>query len=518
MATGPARRVSGRWIARLPTTAKVILVFTFALFPLGLIALLAALETTRTSDAQHVAELRIAATEVSRKLETELASDIFVMRQAVAQLDLDPGNLDTCTRLSAVMASRGKAAGRWALFGPGNLALCGAGPAGIVRPPIALDGRIIAAKAVGRILQVSAYSAAGSAVAVTQYDAARLAAFSRPVGNAAKYRLALDVDGTELVLGGEEVGLLQRTESETLPLGVAGMNLTMTVDSMPFGAAEALVAFLPLVMWIAAVVIGYVVVDLFLVRPLGALRKAVGTYVPGSGKLVLGSTAAVEIRELEQSFSDYADRLAQREGEVERALQNQMTLTREVHHRVKNNLQVIASLISLHARGATTDDAVQAYASIQRRVDALAIVHRNHFAELEASTGIDARAMLGELVSNFRGTARFSDRTSAPGLSLTAAPVQLSQDVAMPLAFLVTELIELAAGNGDGPIAVTLNDPEAGTSLLSISSPAFRADPAENQGPSARIMNGLARQLRAPLTRDADSGCYSIAIPVLTRA
>lgn len=72
---------------------------------------------------------------------------------------------------------------------------------------------------------------------------------------------------------------------------------------------------------------------------------------------------------------------------------------------MKNNLQVISSLINFHARGATGPEAMAAYASIQRRVDALAVVHRHHFAELEDNRGLNLRTMIGELAANIRATA-----------------------------------------------------------------------------------------------------------------
>ena len=70
------------------------------------------------------------------------------------------------------------------------------------------------------------------------------------------------------------------------------------------------------------------------------------------------------------------------------ALEGQRRLVREVHHRVKNNLQVVASLLNIHGRSAETAEARGAYAGISRRVGALSIVHRNHFAEMEENRGI----------------------------------------------------------------------------------------------------------------------------------
>src|SRR3546814_11954106 len=65
------------------------------------------------------------------------------------------------------------------------------------------------------------------------------------------------------------------------------------------------------------------------------------------------------------------------------------------------NLQVISSLINFHARGARTAEVVTAYASIQRRVDALAVVHRNHFAEMEENRGQIGRASCRDRVCQY---------------------------------------------------------------------------------------------------------------------
>src|SRR3546814_108931 len=106
------------------------------------------------------------------------------------------------------------------------------------------------------------------------------------------------------------------------------------------------------------------------------------------------------------------------------------------------NLQVISSLINFHARGARSAEVVTAYASIQRRVDALAVVHRNHFAEMEENRGLSLRSVIGELSSNIRATA--PDESARMGIVLDVEPFLISQDAAIAVAFIITEIVELA--------------------------------------------------------------------------
>ena len=103
---------------------------------------------------------------------------------------------------------------------------------------------------------------------------------------------------------------------------------------------------------------------------------------------------AQEIQELRDAFARAITRVDESEREMTGALEGQRRLVREVHHRVKNNLQVIASLLNIHGRSAEAPEARSAYAGISRRVGALSIVHRNHFAEMEENRGIALRPLI----------------------------------------------------------------------------------------------------------------------------
>jgi len=198
-------------------------------------------------------------------------------------------------------------------------------------------------------------------------------------------------------------------------------------------------------------------------------------------------------------------------------LVRQTRLTREVHHRVKNNLQVISSLINFHARGARSAEVTKAYASIQRRVDALAVVHRYHFAEMEENRGLSLRSVLGELASNIRATAPESSAELA--ITLDIEPFLVTQDAAVAVAFIVTEIVELAMScDPRAQIRISLRaGSDADHAVLRISSPALidcKTLKRELDTRYSRVLEGLSRQLRSALHHEPLSGGYEIAIAV----
>lgn len=200
-------------------------------------------------------------------------------------------------------------------------------------------------------------------------------------------------------------------------------------------------------------------------------------------------------------------------------MERQTRLVREVHHRVKNNLQVVASLLNLHSRGSANEEVAAAYASIQRRVDALAVVHRNHYAELEENRGVALKSLISELGANLRATAPAS--AAHMQIRLDVEPFYVTQDVAVSVAFLVTEIVEFSMLCGSRAVAISLVGAEPGTARLSIESDSLGADATcEEQlfERFDRIITGLARQLRSTLDRDLDLGRYSVVLAVIDKA
>lgn len=506
---------------RLSTGIKIFSVITLALLPLGLIALFASLTATRTADVQRRADLRVALTESTRKLSAELAADMSAMRSAANAIALESPAADVCARLSAIFAARARRASQYAVFGAASAPLCATPGFAPPRPSTLNPDSSAEAVLNGETLDVYVPAVRGAAVVFVRYPAATLADFSQPSTLAVPYVTTLSTERTNLPLRTLRRGLPMGSETMSSPVGLLGLSLSISAADVPFGTTEALLTFLPLLMWASAALIGFFIVDRLLIRPLRSLRLAVASHVPGTKfRLPQVRTPAREIRELGETFAKFGDEISLHDEKMAAALADQTKATREVHHRVKNNLQVIASLISLHARGAQSPDAITAYAAIQRRVDALSIVHRNHYAELDSSGGIDIKGLLGELATNLRAGA--SAKPTAPAISINAAHFGVSQDNAVAIAFLVTELVELSIiVDPAAPIAITVIDSATDTKAhLTVTSSALVETPTMSErlaGRYARVLEGLSRQLRAPLAHDKASGSFAIDFGVVHR-
>jgi two-component sensor histidine kinase len=225
----------------------------------------------------------------------------------------------------------------------------------------------------------------------------------------------------------------------------------------------------------------------------------------------------MEIQQLRDAFGRAMARVDESERDMTGALEGQRKLVREVHHRVKNNLQVVASLLNIHGRGAESLDARAAYAGISRRVGALSIVHRNHYAEMEDNRGIALRPLLSELAAELRAGAPDSARGLAIDLDIDT--VYTTQDAAVAVAFLITEIVEFAMLNCPSePIEISLRRTSDLTARLTVSSEVLVPEEEGEAGKIQfeRIVGGLAKQLRSSLDRKL--GRYSVELPVFPPA
>jgi two-component sensor histidine kinase len=125
----------------------------------------------------------------------------------------------------------------------------------------------------------------------------------------------------------------------------------------------------------------------------------------------------------------------------ERALLTKDATIREIHHRVKNNLQTVAALLRLQGRRLTEPEARAALAEAERRVGSIALVHETLSREPGESVAFDdvADRVVG-LVADLGG----GRGGGAPALVRDGSFGSLPADLAMPLAMVVSELLQNA--------------------------------------------------------------------------
>lgn len=503
---------------RLPTTVKLIALMLLALAPLMMIAVLASMETARNNRATRMAASVALAAESGRQIDILVARTALTLRASGTALLSARG--EGCMRTLEALAASHRVRVDFALRDHDGRLVCatrGYHPDG--EPVVTRPQATIRLSPDGQTLTVLTLAGNDQLIGEARFSQATVAATARPRVAEDSYRLVLKTDGHTMPLGGTERGLAGGT-TVTVPVVDGEGRLELTLPVRRPTASEILSVLLPVVMLVAAGMVAFLVMDRLMLRPLKQLQAAVLAYGAGESALAMPplTTPAHEIRTLADAFRNVTRTITRHETDLEEGLARQTRLTREVHHRVKNNLQVVASLLSLHARGARSQDVADAYAAIQRRVDALAVVHRNHYAELEENRGVALRPLIGELAANLRATA--PPKAMSMPIILDLASLYATQDVAVPVAFLVTEMVESAMlRTPKSTISVSLKHVAPGRAVLTATGKALTAGQAikdaEQRERAERVLAGLARQLRSTLERDEIEGTMAIEIAVV---
>lgn len=110
----------------------------------------------------------------------------------------------------------------------------------------------------------------------------------------------------------------------------------------------------------------------------------------------LGRQLALANQQLEARVRKRTARLAQLADELRASLREKEVLFREVHHRVKNNLQVVSSMVRVSSRSVTDAAARDVFDEIARRIQAIALVHQSLY-EQQSAANIDMHAYLAKL-------------------------------------------------------------------------------------------------------------------------
>ena len=286
----------------------------------------------------------------------------------------------------------------------------------------------------------------------------------------------------------------------------------------------AVSGLLPLLMWGGSLVMAFVALDRLVIRHIRLLSRQMRTFAR-TRRLVaqplLGGTAA-ELAEIESDFRDMAQSILHDEALLEDNLREKNILLKEVHHRVKNNLQLVTSIMNMQIRKADSPETRAVLRRLQDRILGLAAVHRELYRS-EDFNRIDVADLVRGLADQLL-SARTNDADFA--VEIDVEPLQLFPDQAVPLSMLASEAMTNAikhAGPGaDGRTAIhvclTQDDDDLAhfeidsTLALTPTGNGAASDGPASGGLGAQLIRAFEGQLGGTLTMGADGHLYRVRI------
>ncbi len=209
--------------------------------------------------------------------------------------------------------------------------------------------------------------------------------------------------------------------------------------------------------------------------------------------------------------TDISDR-KQAVDQLEHSLEEKETLLKEIHHRVKNNLQIISSLLRMQSRRARDESTMMLFQESQNRVQSMALIHEHLYQSPEISQ-IDFGEYIRSLTDNLFRCYGISQKAIL--LKIETGGIKLNLDTAIPCGLLINELVsnslKYAFPKGRrGEIAICLVSTIDNTITLTVSDSGIgipdSLDWNNTNSLGLRIVHNLTRQLKGTLTLERNNG------------
>jgi PAS domain S-box-containing protein len=203
----------------------------------------------------------------------------------------------------------------------------------------------------------------------------------------------------------------------------------------------------------------------------------------------------------------------QAEDQIKASLREKEVMLLEIHHRVKNNLQVVSSLLNMQARNVKDKEAGEVLSESRDRVDTMALIHSRLYESGNLSE-INMKGFIDKLLAQLFQISPVQNVKITP--IVRAEDCSLPISLAVPVGLIVNELLSNAmkhafAGRKEGKIEVRLTASEGGVINLTVSDdgaglpPGFNINESKTLG--LRLVKILAEdQLQGTLEVTSDGG------------
>ena len=182
---------------------------------------------------------------------------------------------------------------------------------------------------------------------------------------------ALGSNGTEYVYA-----VLPMEDSPLIVMGV--WDVSKSTNPVLFGTTIPPGVF-PALMWLATVLVSIMALSTLLIRNVSRLRHQMVDFATSrkTPEVRFNTSVPNELVDIQQRFVDMTDDILREEARLEAMVREQNILAKEVHHRVKNNLQMVTSIMNMQIRNAEHDETVDTLQRVQNRITSLADVHQD---------------------------------------------------------------------------------------------------------------------------------------------
>jgi two-component sensor histidine kinase len=226
-----------------------------------------------------------------------------------------------------------------------------------------------------------------------------------------------------------------------------------------------------------------------------------------------------ELGMLTQTFNEMLARIQESDAGLRKALHEKDILIQEVHHRVKNNLQVILSLFDMQARHVKNEDALEVFQDCKARIRSMSLVHEMLYGSSDLSK-IDFKNYVEKLTNDLATSYMPMDRELKTDIDLSHLELDISK--AVPLGLLANEVLTNSIKHAfrDQPKPEVFIRQVPGEKLKILIGDNGKGLPPDIDISSAktfglRIIRLLAEQLNANLSVESDQGTiYTIQMEV----
>ncbi len=215
--------------------------------------------------------------------------------------------------------------------------------------------------------------------------------------------------------------------------------------------------------------------------------------------------------------------LSKQKSIIERSLSERELMLREIHHRVKNNLQIISGLLSIQSIGITDSAARDAINISRSRVRSMSLLHQNLYREDEKVTSVEMPSYISRLSKEVIDT--MGDEDIDISYELEVELDELDVDVAIPVGLILNELITNAAkyafiDREEGNIHIRLVESEDVIQLTVKDDGVGLQGEQHSESFGQRMIQSLGESLDAKVIYHSEPNnglCVSISIPKKTK-